>query len=704
MIHQKLFVVITLILFLGIPCIEGSAQEPDDGIDPRAASIALITRTDADSVVLRWAPSTPGGWSTANRIGYIIERVRVVSNGSFDRNAYERLTPEPLHPWSLAEWRSRSNPDNHFAAIAAQALYGRSFVPRPMEEENINILRNAADEFRNRYSFSLFAADNDAHTAEGLALRHVDRNVSAGEKYIYRIFLAEQDSFYHVDTAYAVVDVDQYQPSPPPYNLTAEGLDGVIVLRWEDIPGGYYSGYFIYRSEDYGITFTQLNRMPFITATPDGALNDAHPRYDDTTVVNYKRYRYTVRGVTPFAELSLPAEVEAYSRDLTPPPAPVVENPEQTGPHHIQLTWDMRETSGDLSGFVIARSSNSLGGYQPLFVGSLPPYTRTFVDTTATSGEPYYIIGAVDTAGNVAPSLPVYGELINETPPSIPTGFTGRIDTNGVVHLRWDIGPEEDLMGYRILWANDPDHEFTQRTNIVVRDTMYTDTINVNTLTRNIYYRLVAVNNRYNHSDPSPVLTLRRSDIIPPEPSVFTDVFVTDSSVVLMWNPSTSDDVMWQVIYRREEGAPESELTRIAFGLNRYTDTDVRQNMFYTYSIVVLDSSGLRSERALPVRARPYDTGVRPSVERVRVRFDERDNAVVLEWDYTPVKQEEYFYIIYRAAPEYELRQYRSVESGNRIYRDGALVGSGEYTYAVQVVTRTGASSELSPRVSILME
>ena len=140
-------------------------------LGPRSAHLAPLVRADRDSLVLRWAPSTAGAWLVGNRAGYIVERIGVGRDGSVPQKTYERLTPVPLVPWSLDEWKARSAPTDTFSAVAAQALYGAAFVPHALEQGDVGALKNAADELSNRYSFALFAADNDAAAAYGLALR-----------------------------------------------------------------------------------------------------------------------------------------------------------------------------------------------------------------------------------------------------------------------------------------------------------------------------------------------------------------------------------------------------------------------------------------------------------------------------------------------------------------------------------------------------
>ena len=138
--------------------------------------LKLLAQSYGDSVVLRWAPSNAPAWRAYNRIGYHVERA-LLDTTSPTPLRYERLTQEPLKPWTLEEWKRRSRPEQQFAAIAAQCLYGRVSIPQPNTAESF---LDAATELENRFGFALFAADCDAHAATGLGLRFIDRAVRIG--------------------------------------------------------------------------------------------------------------------------------------------------------------------------------------------------------------------------------------------------------------------------------------------------------------------------------------------------------------------------------------------------------------------------------------------------------------------------------------------------------------------------------------------
>lgn len=652
-----------------------------------APMLHVRAQSYGDSVVLRWAPSNAAAWRAYNRIGYIVERM-LIDTTETGPLRIERLTQTPLKPWTLEEWRQRTRPDQQYAAIAAQCLYGTLSIPKPNTVES---LLNAATELENRFGFALFAADCDVHAANGLGLRWVDRNVRLGQTWAYRVFPAYQDSMFMMDTAYIVVDVTPYKPWPPVLDLTAEGTDRQITLRWKNFPMGGYTGFNIYRTGP-DRKRQKLNNTPIVPATPRTWTQRVEPWFDDTTAQWGIEYTYEVRGISPFAEEGEPANIRAGLRDRTPPPPPVFKKPIIYGLTMVRLEWEIKETP-DLKGFFVMKSNKPDKEWRLMTPEPLPATQRAYLDTIADPDFPHYAVVAVDTAGNVSDYLPTYVDIHDTIPPAPPTGVRGTIDTNGVVRLEWNLGTERDLLGYRVLWANDTTHEFSQRTNLVWEDTVFYDTVAINTLTDYVYYRVVAVDNRYFHSDPSPIVAIKRPDVVPPVAPIFTDVRSYEDRIVLTWNPSTSTDAVKQLLYRRvENDTAWKVIGELPNQTSQYVDTAVAPRTTYSYTIVAIDKSGLHSERALPVQGRPYGRAELSPVDQVQATYDSTQGVVVLVWQYPQPPQEKYWYVIYRAVDHHPLQQYRAVEARERRFVDRELVGHGQYRYAVRVMTPLGQS------------
>ena len=87
------------------------------------------------------------------------------------------------------------------------------------------------------------------------------------------------------------------------------------------------------------------------------------------------------------------------------------------------------------------------------------------------------------------------------TPPAAPVGLKGRIEKTGLVYLSWDANKEDDVKGYKVYFANAADHVFTQITTEPDSLNNFVDSITLKTLTKDIWYKIAAVDYNNNHSD-----------------------------------------------------------------------------------------------------------------------------------------------------------------------------------------------------------
>ncbi len=675
------------------------AQEPDS---VRLPSLAVQAWSDGVRVVLRWAPSSFLAWDHGNTVGYHVERVRIdPQTPPTAPLRYERLTSQPVRPWPLETWRQRLPDPNARpqAAIAAQMLYGS---PAPLQATDpFTAARRRAAEQENRFSFALFAADLDSLAAEGLGLRYEDAAVEPGATYIYRVFAAAPHPTLRLDTAYVTVTVTPVPPAVPDFTVRLEPGDGQIRLCWDPRLAAYaFTAYFVERSDD-GQHYQLLTETPLVQIETRATLAENRELcFTDSTTVNYQTYHYRIYGIDAFAHRSRPVEVAGMSRDLTPPPPPIIEEAEHVRESTVRLRWRIDTPSPDLSGFYIGISNSPDG---PFELGEqLPPSTREATDSRAISGiNNYYVVLAVDTAGNLSSSMPRYIHLIDSIPPAPPTGLVARVDTTGILTLRWQPNREPDLLGYRVYRANQLDHTFTLETGFPLADTVFVDTLNLNTLTEAIYYRVVALDRNYNPSPPSEPIRVRLPDRVPPVSPLFTRVTPTDSSVILEWLPSSSPDVVRVHLYRKRPNELFwTEIAVLDSTARRYEDTTVRPERRYYYTLRAEDEAGNLSPPAPSVQARPYIRARRPPIANLQARYEARDRRIVLRWSYQ--ETDPHWFVVYRSFNDAPLRRYRSAGRRTR-FEDLDLLGPGTYRYAIQVFFENGAASPLSEPVTVVI-
>jgi len=694
------------LILIFILCIAGQNTSAQQDSNPRTANIEAIGKSYGDSIVVRWAPDKPAAWMLGNKHGYLVERGVIGVDTNFFKAEFQVLTPDTLRTWSLETMREYFGPDDQFAAITAQAVYGESFVPQSNQLGTEGIF-DLAKEQENRYSFSLFAADNAPMVANALGLRIADQNIKPEETYIYRIISMVPDSMYKVDTGYVVVTASEVEEIPQPPEVNATGLENAIELQWDArLHLQAFTGYYIERGNKRGRKWERVNSMPLILATPDEAYQEAYLyAYTDSVAENYEPVTYRIRGITPFGELSGPSnEVLTYGRDRTPPSPPVDINAVNESEESIAITWKKSMQESDFEGFYVQKATTPEGPFVFLNEEPLSPESKRYVDKTNIHGENYYQVVAVDTAGNAAPSLVAYAVIVDSIPPAQPVALAGNIDTAGVVTLWWKTGEAPDLMGYRVYFANQEDHEFTNLTPYPIQDTVFLDTIVLRTLTEEIFYQVVAVDQRFNHSIPSEILKLKKPDIIPPVMPIFDELVVTDTAVYIAWTNSTSDDVIHNRLYRRAENAEawkvvhevdSSEMTVT------FSDLDVEPKQVYYYTLEAFDDDGLSSGKCLPISARIYDDGVRADIQNFDVAYNKEGKSMDLSWLYE--KSEAHYYVVYRSYNGSSFTVYTSVEGNKNNFSDTDLLGSGTYVYAIQAIHNDGGQSKLTDTIEITL-
>jgi hypothetical protein len=115
---------------------------------------------------------------------------------------------------------------------------------------------------------------------------------------------------------------------------------------------------------------------------PEQALyKEAYLYYTDTLIEkNYKPYQYRLIGINPFAELSPPSPVVVgMGRDKEAPPAPIMKDPKDVG-GLLKISWEYKETPGDLKGFKIGKSPIVNGPFEFESDIVLPVTSREWID------------------------------------------------------------------------------------------------------------------------------------------------------------------------------------------------------------------------------------------------------------------------------------------------------------------------------------
>lgn len=677
-----------------------------------AAGIKVIAKAYGDSVVLRWAPTRPWAWNKLNYIGYTIERIDVTEK---DNARKELLTAVPLKPFSLEKFKASFKPENNNAAIAAQCLYGKNFETNLRKGQSA--IEDRASVSDARYSYTLMVSDFDANVGMATALRFTDKTVKKGNKYIYRVMPAAAATQGTIDTGTVLIINNKAETTSKPEITEGIAFDRLCELHWNRTGNETWSGFYIERSEE-GKAFTALNSLPFISSPPDSSvikqdsskaklfsMLQAQHIYMDSLPQNYKNYYYRIRGINAFAELSDYSGIITLSgRDMTPPVAVNILNPKFISDRKIKVQWKKDVIEKDCKGYYVTRAKNINGPYETLNKELLSPSTSEYTDNNAYAhGGNYYIVVAADTANNISSSTPAMGLVPDNTPPAMPTGLKGKIEKNGLVYLAWDANKDEDIRGYKVYFANAPDHVFTQITSEPDSLSNFVDSITLKTLTKNIWYKIAAVDYNNNHSEFSAPVKLKKQDIVPPAPPVATNIIVNSKSAEMDWIQSSSDDAVSYIVYRKQENNNRTVVANFKHTPSihsfHFIDTTAKPNILYFYTAETIDEDSLHSPESIPVNVKIHKVVERPAIATLKAVYNSKLKMVKLNWQYND--KADYFFIVYRAEGNEAWQSLQSLNKDILEFNDLKADQGKTYRYAIRAIYKDeNGNTQMSEAVS----
>ncbi len=665
---------------------------------------------DGTQVRLRWLPDAPGGWMNANLLGYRVERLDlgVLTDEAIDTSAkFTPMTQEVLKPLSIPGWRAyhEEYPDDNYGLMAGEMIHS-ALLP-----ENVGFnpdMVEAAAQLKERMGLALLAADLSWPAAVGSALGLADKNIVKGHSYMYRISVDSKSGNYPIDTAYAFVSTDSAEVIPRPEIRAAKGAERTISISWDRAKHDQlFTAYWVERSSDGGRTFTRRNKLPFIAFTNaelPSTMNSI--TYTDSVDRMYLPQTYRVVGITSFG-MESPASntVKAMARDATAPPSPNTVRVAEEVANELTVTWAYTDTVPDLKGFHVVRTNNEFGDEHVLLNEKpLPKSTRKFVDKhPVVHAHNYYLVVAVDTAGNTGLSIGAWGAINDSVAPAAPTELTGKVDTNGVVTLNWQRGKEVDLYGYYVFLRNGATDVGARITPYPVRDTTFTDTITMATITEDVYYQVVALDVVKNNSKPSQQLKLKRPDLHAPVSPLLVDYKVDEQGIWIKWANSSSADVALQVLLRRPVGEsawdtiqryePATEL------YSTYVEKDKGNGGRFEYAVLARDDDGLWSPMANSFKLRLMSRVGTPTVKKLKARYNAGQKTVDLEWEYD--QREAVLFVVMRSNDRGTFDRVKMLGNDQRTWHDTLIKQGAEYQYFIQVVDPHGEDSPYSEKVSV---
>lgn len=677
--------------------------------------IPMISRATPDSVQLRWAPGSPQLWRQARKQGLRLTRQTMMREGKLLPLAERQQSRvlQVLRPAPMSAFETRGATDD-YVAIGGQALYGETFLPNGGEgPESLEALINGATDQENRFGFGLYAADQSWEAATMLALGYTDTNVKADETYLYTLRGADGPipDLDTLNSGFIAVRVVLDAAPPKIRKVEAEFKDKMAVLSWRvELARDFYTSYFIERSPD-GVNWERVNEEPFVPLFRE----DQEPIafYQVQLPENNRPYFLRVGGRTPFAQDGPVSDLtQGMGKDPLPETAPSIAGafPNEEGGFDISWTFPV---DLNVNGFRVFRADNALGVFEPLS-DMLPNDARNFRDEAPLRVN-YYQIAVYDQYDRELRSFVIMAQPNDTTPPETPTNLRGIITDDGKVILNWDANTEEDLLGYRIWLANQPQDEFKLATDRPLVNDFFIGETTLNTLTSKLYAKITALDIRHNPSPFSEYIELLRPDTIAPAAPLLKEVETTTAHLDLYFATSRTPDIKQHELYRRPTGDTAWQLIRtLPFPAEKeaghHRDIDLDPGVEHQYRLDAVDHAGLRSSSDILV-GQVIDDFIRKPIKKVSASPDRRAFTVNLSWAYAAESDDFLHFEVFRNEPGktpdiIALMKPEAVfdkgKKADHVFTDsGPLRMNTDYEYRVRAVYADGGLSRLSPAVSV---
>lgn len=602
------------------------------------SEIKVIARGHQDKVMLRWGITSPSEWKKSLKTGFLVTRYTVKKGTQILSNPEEKvLTLKPLLPEPLENWAELIQKDN-YAAIVAQSIYGEDFQITGQNNNSISKIIDSADELEQRHTFGLFAADMSFEGSLMAGWGLIDKTIKQNEVYVYQVSLANDNS--KIKAASVMAGVRDYKKLPAVDDLIAVSDDKKVIISWDfESYKNIFTSYKIDRSDD-GVEFKSITNAPIVNMNEQKGVQSKRLFYVDTLAQNDKTYHYKLYGINAFGEkgqaskvitakgihdVFLPTRIEDYTIEKD---------------NSVFLQWEYpKELENHIAGFEINHSENDKGPYQKVDE-ILLPNTRQFQYKNLAPSN-YFKVIVVGKNNKRLNSQSTLVQPIDSIAPIKPVGLEGVIDSLGNIKIKWKANLEKDLLGYRVLKANNENEEFVDIYKKSFQGVEYKDKVSLTMSNSKVYYRIAAEDKRFNISEMSDVLVLEKPDVIPPAAPIFKDYNVAKGKVHLQWIRSYSEDVVSHHLQRKKnDDKVWTEILKVNDSIQEFYDTNLENKTTYQYAIVAKDKTGLISsiENSI-VTIQFIDMTSIALIQNLIATVDREQRKIILTWDYKKSKE-----------------------------------------------------------------
>ena len=591
-------------------------------------AIRMRAEAQSDRILLRWISTDAESWELLNKYGVRLERLTVARSGVVLEHPEIKILHENLKP-EETETLKKLAAEYPMGAVIAQAIFGEDFEVS-LGDNSISKAISLDEMRQQRYLFSLYAADLCFPVAKEVGWGWEDKDVKKSERYLYRAISLVPKEKRNIEQGAVFAIADETVKLVKPIDLSAQFSESGALLSWDYNTLSYlYSSYFIERSED-GRNFKQISDLP-VTRMADTDKNPHAPiTYLDSIPLGKTIY-YRVVGVTPFGSKG---EYSAVVSGIAYPAlkeAPMITDSKFDKVGGADIAWQFDSAHQDLiSGFNILHSTDDKT-YSTL-ANNIGANERNY-HIEKIGKNIYYKVEAKAKHGASTHSLPVLIQPVDSVPPAIPQGLKAHIDSLGAVHLSWDANHDADIYGYRLYRGQARGEELIPITDLAIRETYYTDSVNINNLNDKVYYALTSLDERYNQSGQCETIEVSKLQTIPPAAPIITGGIAEIGKNIIEWVSGDEISIDGFIVLRKDaENEEKQKVLRIENPTAiRHEDNDIESGKTYQYQVMAYSANQQRSPLSSPIKIK----SLKEEDENEAIKFDLEvlPEGIAIKWN-----------------------------------------------------------------------
>ncbi|WP_288436014.1 hypothetical protein [uncultured Chryseobacterium sp.] len=667
----------------------GQQKNNDKTIIPH---IRLKVDSKKDHISLRWAVDEPIAWQKANKMGFSLKRFTLSRDGKVLEKAEEKDLGI-FKPASETEWKKMVQ-ENDNAAIVAQSLFGDSFEVEMGEKQGkLEGVVNKSQEVEQRFAYALMAADLDFKVAKLAGWAYTDTSVKPNERYLYTVSINTSEGSLLVQKGDALGAVSANTELPKPLDFIGIFKDKTVTLSWEYLQlRDIYTAYFVEKAQNGG-SFKALGNLPVMNMNDNEGRQVQGMTFVDSLAQNNAEFSYRIRGKTIFGDYGPYSDIVSGAGKKSLEATPRISNVIIDEDESIKLEWEFpKEDEKNIESFELLHSETDLQNSYKVIKNKIPVSDRSLI-TKSLAPSNYYKIQAIGKAGDKRESFSVLAQPNDMTPPDTPLEFKGKIDTLGVAHLEWKANTEKDLEGYHIFRGIQKGDELVRVTPQAITENHFEDKMVLENLNSKVYYYVTATDRRKNQSKPSIILELEKPDKVKPQTPVFTEYKLEeDGKITISWMRSHSDDVVAHQLFRQaKEGTDKSWKmiyeTKDIQPTYTYTDKDVEADKSYTYYLLAIDKSKLKSDKSQEMTLRSNRIEALSILTNLSGAANRNKKQIELNWKINSKDVGEI--IIYRQKGTEKPTMWGTLNGAQNFLEDKLVQTGNSYTYLIKPMLKT---------------